>query len=211
MPYHSLHYPIDKSMIRSIAEVYSKVCSDKARSQLSCKAKSDASEPKVTDADAIRTWRMENIARKPEDGPSRLRIGYISSDFVDHPTADLIVRSLLLHDRDRFDVYCYSITNHANSEYRRALKNHIPNFKNLAKKDSDDKCAEIIAQDGIHILINLNGHTAGDRNGISSLRPAPIQVVYLAYPGTTGADYIDYNVSARSVCSRLTRRLSGRR
>jgi protein O-GlcNAc transferase len=52
----------------------------------------------------------------------------------------------------------------------------------------------------IHILVNLNGHTAGDRNGISALRPAPIQLVYLAYPGTLGADYIDYNVTDKVVC-----------
>ena len=52
----------------------------------------------------------------------------------------------------------------------------------------------------IHILVNLNGHTAGDRNGISALRPAPLQLVYLAYPGTMGANYIDYNVTDETVC-----------
>eukprot|EP00961_Rhodomonas_salina_P164335 2213638-Rhodomonas_salina.1 len=63
------------------------------------------------------------------------------------------------------------------------------------------RCAEIIAEQGIHVLVNLNGHTAGDRNGISAMRPAPVQLVYLAYPGTMGADYIDYNVSAMALWS----------
>jgi protein O-GlcNAc transferase len=76
----------------------------------------------------------------------------------------------------------------------------MEHFVNLQKTQSDKKCAELIAEDGIHILVNLNGHTAGDRNGISALRPAPIQLVYLAYPGTMGAEYIDYNVVDPHVC-----------
>ena len=144
LPYHALHYPIDKTMIRRIAELYSKVCFEKAWNHLLSKATAEDQQSKnVMDTDQIKSWKVEKIARKVDEvsgaSSSRLRIGYMSSDFVDHPTADLILRALLLHDKDRFDVYCYSITNHANSEYRRRLKHHIPNFKNLAKKDSDDK------------------------------------------------------------------------
>jgi predicted O-linked N-acetylglucosamine transferase (SPINDLY family) len=62
------------------------------------------------------------------------------------------------------------------------------------------QCAEKISADGIDILVNLNGHTAGNRNGVCALRPAPVQLVYLAYPGPMGADYIDYTVTDRVVC-----------
>ena len=117
-----------------------------------------------------------------------------------HPTADLIIRALLLHNSEEFETFCYSLAKDDNSSYRRVLEKEIRNFRLMPKGLSDRKCAEMIAEDGIHILVNLNGHTAGDRNGISALRPAPLQVVYLAYPGTMGARYIDYNVVDHHVC-----------
>jgi protein O-GlcNAc transferase len=124
----------------------------------------------------------------------------MSSDFVNHPTADLIIRALLLHNGDEFETFCYSLAKDDHSSYRRVLEKEIKNFRFMPKNLSDRKCAEMIADDGIHILVNLNGHTAGDRNGISALRPAPLQIVYLAYPGTMGAKYIDYNVVDKHVC-----------
>ena len=157
-------------------------------------------------ASEISMWRPEMCQRgvRGRDaagrGKQRLRIGYMSSDFVNHPTADLIIRALLLHNSEEFETFCYSLAKDDNSSYRRVLEKEIRNFRLMPKGLSDRKCAEMIAEDGIHILVNLNGHTAGDRNGISALRPAPLQVVYLAYPGTMGARYIDYNVVDHHVC-----------
>lgn len=151
----------------------------------------------------INMWKpelCERTAGRGSAGMPRLRIGYMSSDFVNHPTADLIIRALLLHNTEEFETFCYSLAKDDNSTYRRMLEQGIPNFRLMPKHLSDRKCAEMIAEDGIHILVNLNGHTAGDRNGVCALRPAPLQVVYLAYPGTMGADYIDYNVVDRYVC-----------
>ena len=148
----------------------------------------------------ITMWKPELCAGAGRSTGQRLKIGYMSSDFVNHPTADLIIRALLLHNNEEFETFCYSLAKDDKSTYRRVLEKEIPNFRLMPKNFSDRKCAEMIADDGIHILVNLNGHTAGDRNGISALRPAPLQIVYLAYPGTMGATYIDYNVVDKHVC-----------
>jgi len=127
----------------------------------------------------ITMWKPELCAQGAgRGGGERLRIGYMSSDFVNHPTADLIIRALLLHNPAEFDTFCYSLAKNDNSTYRRTLEKEMGSskFRLLPAKWSDRKCAEMIADDGIHILVNLNGHTAGDRNGICALRPAPLQV-----------------------------------
>ena len=200
MPFHSLHYArksngdivIDKMMIREISERYSRDAKERAYIQARVKARDDAED--------FQTWKFDRLKFAPNEPARRLRIGYLSSDFVDHPTADLIQSALLKHDRARFEIFCYSISREDDSEYRKTLSQKMEHFTHFPRTLTDRKCAELIAADGIHILVNLNGHTAGDRNGISALRPAPIQLVYLAYPGTMGADYVDYNVTDKVVC-----------
>jgi protein O-GlcNAc transferase len=137
-------------------------------------------------------------------GPSggKLRVGYVSADFVNHPTADLMQSALLLHDKGTMEIFLYSISRNDSSVYRKVLMREIPNFRALPNRDTDRKCAEAIAQDRIHVLVNLNSHTAGERNGIFVFRPAPVQLVYLAYPGTHGASYLDYNVVDKTVSPR---------
>lgn len=148
-------------------------------------------------------WCSENIELKPGE---KLRIGYVSADFVNHPTADLMQSALLLHDMGKYDIFLYSITRNDSSTYRKVLQRELgANFRVLPNGVTDKKCAEMLQQDGIHILINLNSHTAGERNGIFAFRPAPIQVVYLAFPGTHGASYIDYNVVDKTVAPRHNR------
>ena len=196
MPFHSLHYArtgvdMDKGVMRRISEAYSKDTKDKALKSVRSRPAEDG-----TESPSFRAWKQETLT----ECPRRLRIGYISSDFVNHPTADLIQSALLSHDESRFEIFCYSITKDDKSDYRRTLSQRMEHFRTFSRRDTDRRCAEIIADDGIHILINLNGHTANDRNGISALRPAPVQLVYLAYPGTMGADYIDFNVVDPIVC-----------
>jgi len=201
MPFHSLHYSrpskqgMDKLMIRQISEAYAKLAKDDAYKAARVKMCDDGQA-----AEEFRAWKPERLKFSPNDKVPRLRIGYLSSDFVDHPTADLIQSALLKHDKDKFEIFCYSISREDDSEYRQRLRFGMEHFKHFCTNQNDKKCAEQIAADGIHILVNLNGHTAGDRNGISALRPAPLQLVYLAYPGTMGADYIDYNVTDKTVC-----------
>jgi hypothetical protein len=64
--------------------------------------------------------------------------------------------ALLLHDKARFDIYLYAITRHDSSQYRQVLKREIPNFRSLPNTKTDKACAQMIADDGIHVLINLN-------------------------------------------------------
>jgi hypothetical protein len=204
MPFHSLHYSrpstpstqgMDKMMMRQISEAYAKHAKEEAYKAARVKLRDDGQG-----SEEFRAWKPERLKFSPNDKVCRLRIGYLSSDFVDHPTADLIQSALLKHDKSKFEIFCYSISREDDSDYRRRLSAEMEHFTHFSKNHNDKKCAEQIAADGIHILINLNGHTAGDRNGISALRPAPLQLVYLAYPGTMGADYIDYNVTDKTVC-----------
>lgn len=68
---------------------------------------------------------------------SRLRIGYISSDFVNHPTADLIQSALLMHDRSKFEVFAYSITKDDDSDHRRRLSSELEHFQTLRSSHAD--------------------------------------------------------------------------
>jgi hypothetical protein len=182
MPFHSLHYArtgkgkpgMDKMMMRQISEAYSKYAKEEAYRGARVKARDDG---QLKGCEEFRAWKFERLKFAPNDPVCRLRIGYLSSDFVDHPTADLIQSALLKHDRSRFEVFCYSISREDDSEYRKRLQEQMEHFQHFPKSTSDKRCAEMIAADGIHILVNLNGHTAGDRNGISALRPAPLQLV----------------------------------
>ena len=74
----------------------------------------------------------------------RLRIGYVSADFVNHPTADLMQSAILLHDQTSFEIFLYSISRDDTSMYRQVLQREIKNFKALPNKLSDKKCAEVI-------------------------------------------------------------------
>jgi len=135
------------------------------------------------------------LHRIPTDAqPSRLRIGYVSSDFRDHATAQLMRGLFRLHDRRRFEVFAYSFGYDDGSAYRRGIEVDCDHFIDLGGNDSRGS-AERIAADGIHVLVDLKGYTRDIRPQIFALRPAPVQVNWLGFPGTTGADYMDYVVT----------------
>lgn len=126
--------------------------------------------------------------------PGRLKIGYVSSDFRDHATAYLISSLFGLHDRDRFEIHAYSFGPDDGSDYRGTIAagcDHFTDIEGMTPMQS----ARRIADDGIHILIDLKGYTRDVRPETFALRPAPLQVNWLGFPGTLGADYIDYIVT----------------
>ena len=128
---------------------------------------------------------------KPSQKPRRIRIGYFSSDFRDHPVAYLIVKMLELHDRDQFEIFGYSLYGSQQSEMRQRLSKPFDNFANV--QGMSDKAVALKArQDGIDIAVDLNGYTKCACTGIFAYRAAPIQINYLGYPGTMGAEFIDY-------------------
>ncbi|ALJ37779.1 tetratricopeptide repeat protein [Azospirillum brasilense] len=130
------------------------------------------------------------VARPAVAGDGRLRIGYLSADFHEHATAYLMAELLERHDRMRFAVTAYSTGIDDGSPMRRRLTAAVERFVDLRDR-SDRDAAQAIAADGIDILVDLKGYTAFARTAILAARPAPVQVNWLGYPGTMGADFID--------------------
>jgi len=124
----------------------------------------------------------------------KIRLGYYSSDFHDHPVAKLTAELFELHDRSRFEVIGFSYGASPNDEMYQRLKASFDRF--LDVRDQTDQSIAYLARSlEIDIAVDLTGHTGSSRTGIFSMRTAPIQVSYLGYPGTMGASYIDYLIA----------------
>jgi protein O-GlcNAc transferase len=121
----------------------------------------------------------------------RLRVAYLSSDFCEHPVAYQAVEVLERHDKSRFEIYGISLKSADESVVRQRLKRAFDHFEDIGER-TDREIAELLAGLEIDIAVDLNGHTSLNRTKSLAFRPAPIAVNYLGYPGTTGADYIDY-------------------
>ena len=128
----------------------------------------------------------------------KIRIGYVSADFRQHPVAYLMAGVFECHNKSRFDVVAISIGPKDNSELRQRLERSFDKFID-ASALSVDEIATKIKNAEIDILIDLNGFTQNARTEVFARRPAPIQVNYLGYLGTMGAEYIDYIVADRTV------------
>ena len=135
--------------------------------------------------------RFEFSAR-PASG--KLRVGYLSWDFHRHATSYLIAELFELHDRARFEIFAYSCGPDDGSAIRARIKSASDCFVDVAH-ESFIAAAQRIYGDGVDILVDLKGYTQGARTQIIALRPAPIQVNWLGYPGTMGTDCIDYIIA----------------
>jgi len=144
-----------------------------------------------------RQWAAENLlspAARPKRSSrrgDRITIGYLSADFQEHATACLISELFALHDRNRFNILGYSYGRDDGSAARRRLAKSFDRFVDL-EAASFAEAASRIQEDGVDILIDLKGYTANARPQILALRPAPVQVSYLGYPGTMGTEAVDY-------------------
>ena len=121
----------------------------------------------------------------------RIRLAYLSADFHQHPTAQLLAELFERHDRSRFEVTGIAFGPDDGSAMRARIKQAFDHFEDVRGK-SDAEVAALLKARQTDIAVDLNGHTAGARTGIFAFRPAPVQVNYLVYPGTIGADFIDY-------------------
>lgn len=128
-------------------------------------------------------------ARRPV-ARERLRVGYLSADFHAHATSALLVDALECHDRGRFDITLYSHGPDDGSPLARRVR-AAARVVDVTALDLAGTAARIRA-DEIDLLIDLKGHTAGSRLGALACRPAPVQATWLGFPGTSGADFIDY-------------------
>lgn len=135
----------------------------------------------------------------------KLRLGYVSPDFRTHPIATVTRRLYVLHDRERFEIYGYSLHSGDGSSVRRDIENGCDFFRELSGLD-DRAAAEMIHRDGIDILVDLAGYTTHSRTGIFAMRPAPLQVSYLGFLHTLGADFIDYVMADPIVISAADRK-----
>jgi protein O-GlcNAc transferase len=128
---------------------------------------------------------------QPVIGRERIRLGYLSGDFHQHATAHLMAELFERHDRECFEVFAYSYGADDNSAMRARLDSAFDRFVDI-RALSHREAARLIDADEVDILIDLKGYTHHARPAIAACRPAPVQVSYLGYPATMGADFIDY-------------------
>jgi predicted O-linked N-acetylglucosamine transferase (SPINDLY family) len=126
----------------------------------------------------------------------KIRVAYLSADFHDHPTAYLMAELFELHDLTGFETYAISFGAERRGDMRIRLERAFSHFIDVQGR-SDHAVAVLLRDLEIDIAVDLKGHTQHSRPGIFAARPAPIQVNYLGYPGTTGADFMDYIIADR--------------
>ncbi|GMS89216.1 hypothetical protein PENTCL1PPCAC_11391, partial [Pristionchus entomophagus] len=175
-PHHSMLYPLTHAQRLAIAQKHAQLCIDKVS--------------QMKHAPFTYPARSELGVSK-----CRLRIGYVSSDFGNHPTSHLMQSIPGFHDREKVEVFCYALSTNDGTNFRQKLMDEAEHFTDLSTMLDNGKAAEKINEDGIHILINMNGYTKGARNEIFALRPAPIQVMWLGYPGSSGSPFMDYIIT----------------
>lgn len=131
-------------------------------------------------------------------GTQKIRVGYFSADFHDHATGYLMAELFELHDRSRFELIGFSFGPIKNDGMRQRIEKSFDEFIEVGKM-SDIEVAQLSRSLNIDIAIDLKGFTQDSRTGIFAYRAAPIQVNYLGYPGTMGADYIDYIIADKTL------------
>ncbi|MBP2295840.1 O-linked N-acetylglucosamine transferase, SPINDLY family protein [Azospirillum rugosum] len=134
-----------------------------------------------------------------EDPDRPLRVGYVSGDFNSHPVGYFLESVLAAHDRAAVTIHCY-----ANNVRRDALTDRLRAradvWRDIAGLD-DDTVEGMVRGDGIDLLVDLSGHTAGNRLPLFARKPAPVQVSWLGYFGTTGLPAMDHIIADRHVVS----------
>ena len=136
------------------------------------------------------------ILKRPES--QKIRVGYFSADFHNHAIGYLMAELFELHDKSQFELVGFSFGPIANDEMRQRLEKSFDQFIEVGRK-SDVEVAKLSRDLNIDIAVDLKGFTEDARTGIFSYRAAPIQVNYLGYPGTMGADYIDYIIADKTL------------
>ena len=136
-------------------------------------------------------WLPVHIYQPPPPPNPHLNVGYVSSDFNNHPLAHLMQSVFGLHNVHRVRAFCYAITASDGSVHRQQIEREAPMFHDASSWPIERLVKQIVS-DGIHILINLNGYTRGARNEVFAARPAPIQMSFMGFAGTLGAEWCDY-------------------
>jgi protein O-GlcNAc transferase len=138
-----------------------------------------------------REMRPHDNDRNPE---RRLRVGYVSPDFRVHPVRHFLVRLLEQHDQAAFELFLYSSVERPDAQtewYRSFAGEHFRDIR--AKNDVD--AAELVRRDGIDLLVDLAVHGPGNRLRVFACKPAPVQLTWLGFAGTTGMSSVDYRIT----------------
>jgi predicted O-linked N-acetylglucosamine transferase (SPINDLY family) len=155
--------------------------------QLACTRQCLADQPSLP-----AMWRGEVYTH------DRIRIGYFSADFRNHPVGRLAAGLLEAHDKSRFETIALSSGPDDGSELRRRAQSAVEDFFDVRNR-SDADLAALIRRREIDILVDLTGFTLAGRFGVLARRAAPVQVNFLGYPATMGADWIDYIIADRTI------------
>jgi predicted O-linked N-acetylglucosamine transferase (SPINDLY family) len=134
---------------------------------------------------------MESIDKDPE---RRLRIGYVSPDFRDHAVATFFEPLLGAHDKSAFEIFCFNTSNAEEDAVAARLKRSADVWQNVGQLE-DQALADAIRKSHIDILVDLAGHTNGNRLSMFAMKPSPIQVTWLGYLNTTGLTAMDYRIT----------------
>ena len=141
-------------------------------------------------------WGQQYIPSRPKKplihNSNRIHVGYVSPDFRDHSVSRFIHAILYHHDMQHFDIYCYSNVKKPD-HVTHSLKKSGVHWRDIYYQKDDVVCDQIQA-DGIHILVDLAGHSSNNRLMIFTKQPAPIQLTYLGYPNTTGLSQMNYRL-----------------
>jgi predicted O-linked N-acetylglucosamine transferase (SPINDLY family) len=127
-------------------------------------------------------------------GRACLTIGYLSSDFVNHALSRVMAGVFEHHDRGAFKVVAYATRTDDGSDIAARIRGAADAVRDVAGLRPQE-VASLIVQDGVDILVDLNGHTWGSMLGVLGYRPAPVQATYMGYPGTTGYEAVDYLIA----------------
>lgn len=141
----------------------------------------------------------------PKHANQKIRVAYFSPDFHEHPVAYLTAELFELHDRNQFEAYAFSFGKNTNDDMRKRLESAFDHFIDVADKTPHEIC--LIAREAqIDIAIDLCGYTENARTEIFSLRTAPVQISYIGFLGTMGAEYIDYLIADEVIIPKDLRR-----
>ncbi len=150
----------------------------------------------VRDANNI----LQNVGRKYNQYKKkgeRIKIGYLSADFRDHPVGHLVHTMFRHHNRNKYEVVIFSYGKDDKTIFRKNIENTSDKFIDLFGL-SAPKISEIINREGVDILIDLMGYTHDAKPEILAAKPAPVQIQFLGYPGTSGSKYVDYLIADKT-------------
>ncbi|KAG0747849.1 hypothetical protein G6F57_007483 [Rhizopus arrhizus] len=178
LPFHTFTYPLTARQIRLISH----------RNAL-----------RISHVALNSSWLPPHVYPPPPPPSPRLKIGYVSSDFNNHPLSHLMQSVFGFHDKSKYQVFCYATTPTDNSPYRQKIEKESENFIDVSSWSNEQVIQKVLA-DGIHILINLNGYTKGARNEIFAARPCPVQCSFMGFAGTLGGGWCDWIIADPIVC-----------